>query len=165
MDLGSKRRGAYHMRVVAFLQNCWFPPDTPAAITSRYVSDEKYRRIVLARSMTGKRLLRAFGPKYNEIWWDNASPQIGQSPGARFEANHEHMAEVIVNARPVAIICFGAVALDGLTYINNTLLGEEVYGYNDRRVVPHHAAPHPNARGILQSQLNEFADKIIGLYF
>lgn len=152
------------MKVVAFLQNCWFPPDTPRVIINRYLTDEKYRRIVLSRSMSGKRLVRAFGPYYNEIWWDNASVNVADRPQGRFPHNITHMSSVIQAVRPLAIVCLGSVALQGIREINNTLEGQATYAYNGERCVPYHYCPHPNARGITQAQLNEFAKIIIDKY-
>lgn len=142
------------MRVVAFLQNCWFPPGTPAIITNRYLNDPKYRRVVLSRTMSGRRLVRAFGIYYNEIWWDNASQAIGEFPQSRHPADIRHMSRVIEENAPLTVLAFGRVAADGIMELQH---GRGVS-------LEWHFSPHPNARGITQFQLDNFAKVIIDKY-
>lgn len=143
------------MRVVAFLQNCWFEPGTPQHIIYKYLQDPTYRRKVLALTMSGKRLTRAFGSYYDEIHWDNASINVGTAAHMKFDADTEHMMGVIGEHSPVCIIAFGRVAFGGLQQIATR------YGAKANW----HYCPHPNARGPTQNDFNNFASEIIVRYF
>jgi hypothetical protein len=138
--------------VVAFLQNCWFKPGTNPETIRRYLSEQKFRRIVLGMSMTGRRLSTAFGEHhYRRIWWDNASEYVASASPGRGDPDPVHMRRVIARIQPAAVLLFGGVALQGFYSI---ALPEQKF----------HAFPHPNARGLRQSQLNEFAREIITRY-
>ncbi len=141
--------------VVAFLQNCWFRPGTNPELIRRYLTDQKFRRIILARSMSGRRLLRAFGgPDYRRIWWDNASEYVANTSPGKADASPDHMARVVQQTSPRAIVCFGQVALQGIQALQRSWIHE----------LPCHYFPHPNARGLTQFQLDEFARGIKSRY-
>ncbi len=62
--------------VVAFLQNPWFPPGTRKGVVDRYTLDQDFHKRLLANTMSGRRLLQAFGQEdFKKIWWDNVSPE------------------------------------------------------------------------------------------
>lgn len=150
--------------VVAFLQNCWFRPGTPDAIIRQYLTDQSYRRKVLAKSMSGRRLLTAFGEDaYRRIWWDNASEHVATHAAGSAEADIAHMRRIVNSIAPKAIITLGLVATDGLSKIWPRSPGTQMC---ERYMngMEWHAFPHPNARGLTQFQLNEFARQIISRY-
>ncbi len=155
-------------RVLAFLQNMWFPRDTPQATIDMYLTDQKFRRCILAKSMSGKRLVKAFGPHYRDIWWENASPQRGEHPGAVFPADTDHMWKVIYDVKPDAILGFGSVAAKGLNamFAVDAMVPlfkstDPVIFSKDGLLHHTHFFPHPNCRGLLQWQLDQFAKGII----
>lgn len=144
--------------VLAFLQNMWFPVGTPETIIGAYLNDQSYRRRVLGNCMSGRRLKKAFGEHYHTIWWENASQHRATVPSGRGNADPAHMLKVIRSVEPKHILCFGAVAKDGMITLDDRMLSriplELKWSY----------FPHPNARGLLQIQLDEFAKKIIEKY-
>lgn len=139
---------------MAFLQNCWFRPGTDQQLIVRYLTDQNFRRMVLARSMTGRRLLNAFGPiAYRKIWWDNASMFVGRMSAAKADPDINYMLNQLEIVRPRVVLTFGNIAKSGFLRAHS---GPYQYA--------HHHCPHPNTRGITQAQLNEFARKIIAEY-
>lgn len=155
--------------VLAILQNCWFKPGTNPEIIRRYQEDQKFRRLVLARCMTGRRLSRAFGEHYQNIWWENASTYVGNQSSSRGEFDPNHIKLVIEKVEPVAILTFGMVAYNGVTFVedewNRNL--DRIYqgdAPEDEIFPTIHHSHHPNARGITQAQLNNFAEEVIRKY-
>jgi hypothetical protein len=155
--------------VVAFLQNCWFKPGTNPETIRRYLAEQKFRRIVLGMSMTGRRLSTAFGEHhYRRIWWDNASEYVANTAPGRGEADSDHIRKILNQIKPSGVIAFGGIATQGL-YGAMSLEQEDTEDklrflleiFKEKHV---HAFPHPNARGLRQSQLNEFAQEIITRY-
>lgn len=145
------------MKVVAFLQNCWFKEGTPSYITNKYLEDSDYRRRILALSTTGRRLSQAFGQHFRDIHWDNASDKVGNYSAAKFAADPVHMQRVIDSVHPEAIVTFGAIAKEGIDVVVSQWC-------QCPWPVQFYAAPHPVAFGLTQAQLNEFAEKIIKLH-
>ncbi len=141
-------------RVIGFLQNCWFLPDTPTYIIDMYLTNHEYRRKVLARSRTGRSLQRAFGSYFNEIWWDNASLLVGDHPSTKFDHDLQHMQKTIDAVDPLAVVAFGRVACHGM---------QELYRGKDSK--PWHAFPHPMAYGLSSAQMTGFAEEVIQKYF
>lgn len=139
-------------KVVAFLQNCWFRPNTNPEVIRQYLGNQHFRQLILRKSMTGRRLCTAFGDHYRQIWWDNASEHVASTSPGRGDLDPVHMRRIIDRVQPVAVLLFGGVALQGFYSI---VLPEQKF----------HAFPHPNARGITQAQLNAFAAEIIARYF
>lgn len=155
--------------VVAFLQNCWFRPGTPDAIIRSYLTDQSYRRKVLAKTMTGHRLLTAFGEDaYRRIWWDNASEFVADHPSGRGDGDPAHVISVLQRTKPIAIMCFGRIAAETVERAQDALkVIAEPDGTLEQRCLgfmPAHYFPHPNARGLTQFQLSEFARQIISRY-
>lgn len=152
------------MKVVAFLQNPWFKPDTPNYIIAKYRDEPDYRRRVLALSMTGRRLMTAYGDKFSEIHWDNANPLHGSYSSKLFREDIGHMVKALGIARPTAVVTYSKTALDGMSQILH--YWDEIPEIKELQLdkPAHHHCPHPNSRGITQFQLNEFAQIVINRY-
>ncbi len=137
----------YVVRIVAFLQNPWFPEGTNQRHIDKYTTDQDFHRRVLAMSMTGKKLQNAFGGMYRRIWWDNASPiPCAESSGCQ-NPDFEHIRHVIREQRPELILTFGRVAQDAILHIKSV----------DQMVLN---CWHPNARGKTQQELSDFAESV-----
>lgn len=166
--VGEQEEMSAEYPVVAFLQNCWFRPGTNPETIRLYLSDQKFRRKVLEMSMTGKRLKRAFGEHYRSIWWDNASEYVASTSPGRSEADPYHMARVINQVRPMGMLTFGTVAHRGMLTLRDgpmPITDQSAPTIATDSQLAWHYCHHPNARGLLQSQLNEFASNIISRYF
>lgn len=146
--------------IVAFLQNCYFKHETPNYIIDKYLSDPDYRRKLLANSATGKRLVTAFGEKFKEIHWDNASKYVANYAAGKAPPDVEHMADVLITTQAKVALAFGNVAADGLQIV----LGPASFKDNCVSRIPWHFFMHPMAFGLTQAQLNEFAQRIISQY-
>lgn len=145
-------------KVVAFLQNPWFKPDTPNHVIRLYREDADYRRRVLALSMSGRRLESAFGPFFSDIHWDNANPLHGNTPGHVSPPDLLHIERVLRELQPGAVLLFGGNASRGYEFVLAKC--QDLYDLK----TPYHCFPHPNARGLTQFQINEFAEQIINRY-
>ncbi len=152
-DMETADRPSY--RVVAFLQNCWFRPGTSHRMIDLYLTDQSFRRKVLAMSMTGRRLKTAFADKFPDIWWDNASQFVADYSSGCNTADPIHMEAVLQQIKPVGIVTFGRIANEGMLNIART----------QWPIPKWHYFPHPNARGLTQAQINEFAAEILSRYF
>ena len=134
------------MKVLAFLQNPWFPEGTKEEHIEKYRTDDKFRRRVLAMSETGKRLLKAFGEEtYDEIVWDNVAPAHTSHSRGITPADPDHIQAAITSNNPDLVLVFGihaAKALKGLWY------GETK------------ACPHPMKTGMRISTLVDFAMEV-----
>lgn len=141
------------IKIVAFMQNPWFPIGTSPRHIKMYNESQHFHRRVLALSMSGRRLLSAFGEHlYNQIWWDNASPIAATIATGKFEADMEHMMRATILQMPRLLLGFGTSANDAIT----TLLTENPFPYQIRFMACH----HPNARGRTQQDLNDFAQVV-----
>lgn len=145
---------------VIFLQNPWFPPETDPSILQAYMHDIRFRRELLATTMTGRRLLNLFGPMFYDIWWDNAHPRplLGDHRVAG-EPDHEHMLHVILEKRPSTVGLLGRRASEGMRR-----LSEEVpLFFQDGRLLGARVveARHPNAMGCTTEELEQFSEIII----
>lgn len=141
------------MKVLAVLQNQWFKdPDRVRATLERH--PEARRRMIhfalFAGCRTGQVLKSVFGDRCKDIVWEEASPEIGGHASSVFPADPAHLAAVIDDVKPDAILAFGIVARKGL------------YGLFpvDRLIV----GPHPTARGadVLEG-LNAMRDQLTAL--
>jgi hypothetical protein len=110
-------------KIVAFLQNAWWPahkvkyidyaygkhgttPDGRAKLNAMYL---------FMGCLTGSRLKTAFGDDLcNEIIWENASKQIATLSSGSFPPDVEHIRSVIDHFKPSAILCFGKHAFSGV---------------------------------------------------
>jgi len=139
------------MKIVAFLQNCWFPPGTSLYHIRRYLINDDFRRKVLKKGWSGKRLMNAFGEElFDKIIWDNASLEVGATPGHRADADRNHIANVIYNHSPDLILTFGTVARDAVRIVNRTC--------GDGACVL--STKHPNARGFTNEELSHFVKQV-----
>jgi hypothetical protein len=155
--------------IVAFLQNAWFPDGTNPAIIRQYLTDQKFRRIILSRTMSGKRLVRAFDYRFSQIWWDNASEYVANTSPGKAEADPLHMERILSKIKPRAVLCFGEIATQGMQAVwelqKEDTAAELHFLIDIFREGHWHCFPHPNARGITQYQLNAFAAEVISRYF
>lgn len=136
---------------LAFLQNSWFKPGTPQRYIDMYRDDQRLHRRVLAMSRTGQYLRNAFGPMYDEIFWDNASPAHGFDHSARHVADIIHMQDVVKRLRPHVVLLFGGVARAGYGKISENIVD-----------IPHITiyGPHPSARGNPMGELRRMAEEL-----
>jgi len=138
--------------VVAFLQNPWFRPGTFDETVRMYRENVEFRRRLLARSMSGGRLLRAFGEDwFGKIWWDNANPLHGNDHSARWLADTYHMSDVVTTRCPLVVLTFGRIAANGAAKIRLS------------RVIRVLSCAHPNAMGITQDDLDVFANRVMSI--
>lgn len=101
-------------KIVAYLQNPWFKPGVHQRHVALYRNDQKFHRLVLLHSATGRALERAFGSElYNHIHWDNANPLHGTERDAVFPPDAEYMAHVLLAQRPDIVLLFGKQAQGG----------------------------------------------------
>lgn len=136
--------------VVAFLQNPWFAPETDAGTIERYRTDVNFRRHVLSETMTGKRLLRAFGKEwFFGIWWDNANPTHGAHHRERWTPDPAHMMNVVSTHYPRLVLLFGRSAETGAQIAKID------------RVTRTLACAHPNAMGVTQEEFDLFAMRVM----
>lgn len=128
------------MKIVAFLQNPWFPPGTDFMHISRYKNDDDFRRRVLARSKTGRRLMICWGPDwFSRIIWDNVCPEAGTYSRYKGIPSTDHVAWVIERHDPHVVITYGRLATETLCkYRNETDSGERFVMFD---------FAHPNAMG------------------
>lgn len=132
--------------VLAFLQNPHFIPGTPENIIEFYRDDPDYHRDILAASMSGARIKKAFGKLFKEIIWDNANWRPGTRASTKMPADPEHMQRQIDKYHPTLIITFGTEARDALLAVTY-----------DCPVLHCH---HPNARFKTQKDLEYFANQV-----
>lgn len=135
--------------VVAFMQNPWFMPGTHPQLIERYATEQRFHRVILSGTMSGKRLTRAFGSAFFRIWWDNANPQPVFSAEGSLPANLEHMRAVLRKINPRAVITFGRTAAIAMKSLSIEF--PEIQQFN---------CPHPTARGLTREQLHLFAGNV-----
>lgn len=142
------------MIAVAFLQNPYFPEGTPQETIDAYRYDQEAHRVALLKSMSGKRLKKAFGDYFDQIHWDNANPAHGEKPSDRLPPDLNHMEAVIRLHSPAIVLCFSRTAEAGMNELVMTMRTDCAFAY----------CPHPNARGITNKELSDFAQRIINAY-
>jgi hypothetical protein len=142
-------------QIVAFLQNPWFKPGISQRHIEMYTNDQDFHRRVLAQSMSGKRLMQAFGEWYDRVWWDNANPVPVFQASGRQDANIYHMMGVITRVSPKIVMTVGEQAYAGMQIIEK--MEHEVRLPYYIRFHCH----HPNARGRTQSDLDKIAKTVI----
>jgi hypothetical protein len=124
-------------KIIAFLQNAWFYPQTSKITIYRYSIDPDYRRKVLALSRTGKNLQKATKEYYEQIVWHEANWRHGNESKANTKADIDYMKAVILTEQPDIILLFGNEAQKLIGFYNP----EKCYSF-----------PHPTARGGLFNQ-------------
>lgn len=138
-----------HPVIVAFMQNPWFPPGTKKEVVDRYLSDQDFHRRLLARTMSGRRLLDAFGPDmFGRIHWDNVAPTAAEEANGKTDVDAEHIERVLNRVKPDLIICFGKLAEWAIT---NSFEGD-----GKKYLLCH----HPNARGKTSADMAEFVIRV-----
>lgn len=134
--------------IVAFLQNAWFFQHTPQAVIDRYLSDARYRALILSRSHTGKRLVRTFGAElFCSINWQESTNKIGYVSSAKFPADPIHIKEVLKELQPELVLAFGGVA------------GPALLRHWDGPII---SLPHPSGRVITDALYKTAAGMING---
>ena len=99
------------MIIMAFLQNAWFKPGTPPRHLARFRCDQDFRRRVISRSYTGKRLVDAFGADlYGQILWWDCTEEIGQVSTHKAKPDFTYINNAIIKCKPDLILTFGTVA-------------------------------------------------------
>lgn len=136
-------------KILAFLQNPWFPPGTKKEHIDRYTTDQEFHQRLLSRTMSGQRLLNAFGAgMFARIWWDNVSPEAAEEASGKTEIDMRHVEKVIDEQSPDLILCFGKPAQEAV---------DKAAGAITRKILYCH---HPNARYKTQDDLNKFAQEV-----
>jgi len=139
--------------VVAFFQNTWFIRGTETDVIIRYTKDQEYQQKLIAQTMTGRRLLSAFTSSFRNIFWDNCTQLSIDDPNGSFDANREHVLEIIARIKPKIVIGFGA---ESRLVIQELL--PLLYRTGVKKVL---FFKHPNARGVTSIELREFAMDVI----
>lgn len=143
------------MKIVAFLQNPWFPEGTAERHILMYRDNQKFHRLLLGKTMSGGRLMTAFGELYNNIHWDNTNWRPAWKANGREDPDHTYMRDVIIREQPQIVLCFGNQARDAVKVVEHLL----PVGIRPKQVMSCH---HPNARFKTQKNLDDFADKVRG---
>lgn len=134
------------IKIVAFMQNPWFPEGTQKHHLDRYTTDQEFHRRVLANTVSGRRLLESFGhPFFDRIWWDNVCPKATHRPDGQGTVDMMHVERVISEQDPDLILTFGTLASEAL---------QRSAGAIRRKVMHCH---HPNARHRTQREMSDFA--------
>lgn len=136
-------------KIVAFLQNPWFPPGTKKEHIDRYNTDQAFHQRLLRNTMSGQRLMQAFGEHmFKRIWWDNVSPEAADEAKGITPADMAHIERVIDEQGPDLVLCFGKSAKEAI---------DRSAGSITRKIMYCH---HPNARYKTQDELNAFAHEV-----
>lgn len=146
------------MTILAFLQNSWFKnPEKAREVFARHpeMRNKLIAQFLFMGCLTGKRLQSAFGEDLcDRIIWEEASANIGDKSGARFQADHDHIKRAIIKHDPDLILAFGEVARVEVEVVADEL--ERGYGFS----IPVLRAPHPAARKNPMPALKEVARKV-----
>ena len=137
------------VKVLAFMQNPWFPVDTKKEHVDRYITDQEFHQRILARSMSGGRLLQAFGPTmFGKIWWDNVAPAAAVEAAGKTDIDMIHVERIISEVKPGLILTFGNLAKDAL---EDSIQGDKI---------PRLHCHHPNARHKTMADLGQFGVEV-----
>ena len=135
------------IKILAFLQNCWFPKDTKADYINRYLTDDVFRRRVLSRGWSGRRLINSFGENFfSKVIWENASIEVGSHSSYCGSPDLHHVQCMIDKHNPDLILTFGVVAKSSVELLNTG--------------IPIMSTKHPNARGFKKNMLDHFARNV-----
>lgn len=136
------------IKIVAFLQNAWFPPGTDKDLIYAYKTKQEVHRKLLKETMTGYRLYQAFGSLYDEIHWDNVAPEAVDHPKKVSPVDMKHVEGIISVIRPDLILTFGEVAKEAIA--------DSIAAIKTKTMACH----HPNARYRFQADLDYFAQQV-----
>lgn len=131
------------MKVLAFLQNQWFPAGQVEGVKRVFAAypgrrNELIARFLFFRCRTGQVLRQVFSDGWcDRIIWENASPQIADRPSGCFGYDVDHIRSAIDKHMPDIVLAFGRVASNGVLQV-------EAMGYNRLKVIN---GPHPAVRG------------------
>lgn len=147
------------MNIVAFLQNPWFKEGTAERYIHMYRDDQLFHRRALAMSMSGKRLVTAFGELYDRIHWDNTNWRPAWYAAGIEAPDFSHITRVLhMLPRWDAVLLFGRQAEDSVTgAIEQMPNGDREWA--DKFII--HTCHHPNARHKTQEHLNAFGTRIM----
>lgn len=132
------------MKVLAFLQNQWFPERQVDNVRRMFAAYPERRNDLIARflffrCLTGKRLRKAFGEEWcDRIIWENASPEIGSESSSVFKADQQHILASLTQHKPDVVLAFGKQASNGLLSALRLIEGPSRF-----KVI---CGPHPAAR-------------------
>jgi hypothetical protein len=152
------------MKIIAFLQNAWFPEKSLPAVRAAYLrrshtSESRARltaRYLFYRCPTGKRLKAAFGDLCGRIIWEEASPEVAGESSGVFPPDPEHIGGVLNHFKPDVVLVFGKVAEAGIA------AAAELTGNRAAPVIL--VGPHPVARHEkCMAQLRHMADLLRGV--
>ena len=119
-------------------------------VVDKYKTEQEFHRKLLSQSMSGARLKVAFGGYwFEQIWWDNANPNIADYLNGRLDPSVPHIERVVMEQKPTLIITFGRQAEIGLSMSVASI---------KIKVMSCH---HPNARYKTQVDLDNFAQTVI----
>jgi len=136
-------------KIIAFMQNPWFTIETPRTVVDKYKTDQEFHKRILLETMSGQRLINAFGPTvFHAIHWDNVAPEAAPEADGETEIDPSHVEKVISVIEPDLIITFGNLAKSAL---KNSILAEDIHVMN---------CHHPNARYKTAGDLGEFAIRV-----
>lgn len=138
--------------IVAFLQNPWFPAHTHPTLVAKYRDRQDFHRRILGGSVTGKRLIAAFGDMYDKIHWDNANWRHTSVANGKLPADLEHIDRVLTNNMPDLVLAFGKVAENAIS----PMVGK--FGFTMI------ACPHPSAFGNTSGNLTMLAKRVRETY-
>lgn len=144
-------------KVLAFLQNQWFPnPESAQAMFDRYKGtpfrNELVARFLFYKCPTGRRLKSVFGDQWcKRIVWDEASTRVAGRADGFFPADPAHMLAAVQMHRPQVVLAFGRIAVNGCLQMMQLSVGRLNNGDGFDLIT----GPHPTARGDNVMQLLE----------
>jgi hypothetical protein len=141
--------------IVTFLQNPWFKPGTPRKFVRQYRDDQEFHRLILSQTMSGKRLLKAFGDLYWEIHWDNTNWRPVYHSREKIPPCYDHIWNVLSTSKPSLILTLGTQSRLAIIKTILMMRKEHLIVYDK---IPRLSCCHPNARGETQRTLNQFAE-------
>lgn len=104
---------------LAIMQNQWFKnPERMRRMLEQTFEGNRPRFIktfLFWSCLSGQRLRKAFGEeRCDQFIWEEASPLMGDKPGAVFPPDHEHLKLILETYKPRIVLAFGKVAAAGL---------------------------------------------------
>jgi hypothetical protein len=100
-------------KILVFLQNAWFYPSTVAKIKKRpdLYDREAIWNYAFRKSRSGTRLKDNLGEElFDQLIWDNASPELGTFSASSFPADHDHIRRVLDTHKPDIVVAMGKTA-------------------------------------------------------
>src|SRR6266576_235622 len=137
------------MKLLAFMQNPWFPEGTALRMIMDYRDNQDFHRRMLMATMSGSRLQSAFKELFIRIIWDNVQWRPDWMLNGVITPDYLHVQKSLNTHQPTIVITFGNVAYDCLS-------SKQIQPCQswDGTVMRCH---HPNARFRTQADLDKFA--------